>query len=1247
MKILNIRFKNLNSLVGEWEIDLTDPAYTSNGIFAITGPTGAGKTTILDAICLALYGQTPRLGRVTKSGNEIMSQQTGECFSEVTFETQSGRFRCHWSQHRARKKPGGDLQSPKHEMAEADSGNILQASLRGVTEQVEATTGMNFERFTRSMLLAQGGFDVFLQADPGDRSPILEQLTGTEIYSQISKSVHERRSEEGKKLEILQAELDGVQLLSAEDEQQLKASLEQKIPQETDLAKQVDQKRAAIAWLDRIEGLENELALLDGKKQDLLTHQAAFKPELEKLESAKQALELAAEYTRLDLLRRGQEADRQGLSDCQKALPEKETEVQQAEETLKQANEDLLQKKNEQKETLLVIRKVRELDFKFGEKEASIKGILNSIAERDKTLDAMRIKNSEDCCELDSKKKALDAVLKAIDKSKADEGLVEHLAGIRTRFDTLCEVDVKHRDQLNELSIAEAQKSEAHQCWNEQSTSLEAAKKEFFRLQERLGQQQGELNQILAGREISDWRDSLFSIRERRDVLIRISESIKSVTDFRSMLCELNKQDEALNAQKGLLLNHVQVQTEKQAALEKEMSGLETQLSRINKILDFEEHRHQLQEGESCPLCGAEEHPFAEGNVPVPDETTTALNRVRADLKHASESLSGFKIKQAENLKDLAQVSTQRKEIAEKIDTEEVHVHEGAAILAIDGFDKEGEKALTLEWALELLAKALPGLQQENDDNLERASKVVQTAEGGEKDIVTMREAMEKARETAVQLERESQTANHKKESAELAVERANKEVAMLAATVQKSQDELLRELSKYGIKHLALDALAPCDRIGVLSELTTRRDQWLSHLRSKTDIEKQLPTLVFQTQHQAEQITQLEGELKKQRGDFEALTRERDDLTRSRQTLFGDKSPDDEESRLSSVIDQCDKHLDDSRQRLNSASQELDKLKNRFETIEKTMLTRAEKLKTEEAAFQARLGLFGFSDEVDYQAACLPEDERKILMQQAQQLTTEQTALDAMHLEKTTLLKTEQQKQVTDQPRERLAQALETLVNSLKELQQMLGGIQQKLKDNNDLRCKQQERAKAIDAQKRESSRWDTLHELIGSADGKKYRNFAQGLTFEMMVGHANRQLQKMTDRYLLIRDDRQPLELNVVDSYQAGETRSTKNLSGGESFIVSLSLALGLSHMASKNVRVDSLFLDEGFGTLDEDALDTALETLAGLQEDGKLIGVISHVSTLKERISTRIQVIPHTGGRSVISGPGCSKPDQEPGI
>ena len=124
---------------------------------------------------------------------------------------------------------------------------------------------------------------------------------------------------------------------------------------------------------------------------------------------------------------------------------------------------------------------------------------------------------------------------------------------------------------------------------------------------------------------------------------------------------------------------------------------------------------------------------------------------------------------------------------------------------------------------------------------------------------------------------------------------------------------------------------------------------------------------------------------------------------------------------------------------------------------------------------------------------------------------------------------------------------------------------------------------------------------------------------------------LARLSERYTLLRDKENPLELNVCDSDQAGEIRSTRNLSGGESFIVSLALALGLSSMASRTVRLDSLFLDEGFGALDEDSLDVALDVLASLPDDGKVIGIISHVSSLKERIRKSIQVISMAGGRS----------------
>ena len=218
MRIQNIRFQNLNSLTGIWEIDLTRPDFVSAGIFAITGSTGAGKTTILDAICLALYGRTPRLKTLSDSENEIMSRQTGECMAEVVFQIASGRrYRCHWSQRRARKSPEGRLQAARHEIADADSGQIICAQKRDMARVVTEITGLDFDRFTRSMMLAQGGFSAFLDASADSRAPILESITGTEKYSRISMLVHERHRQEKLLLEDMRKELAGKPLLPADE----------------------------------------------------------------------------------------------------------------------------------------------------------------------------------------------------------------------------------------------------------------------------------------------------------------------------------------------------------------------------------------------------------------------------------------------------------------------------------------------------------------------------------------------------------------------------------------------------------------------------------------------------------------------------------------------------------------------------------------------------------------------------------------------------------------------------------------------------------------------------------------------------------------------------------------------------------------------------------------------------------------------------------------------------------------------
>src|SRR5690606_9151450 len=168
MKILSLRLKNLNSLKGEWKIDFTREPFASSGLFAITGPTGAGKTTLLDALCLALYHRTPRMSSLSASGNELMTRHTADCLAEVEFAVRGTAYRAFWSQRRARDRAEGALQAPRVELARLD-GQIITDRINDKLRETERLTGLDFERFTKSMLLAQGGFAAFLEASANQR----------------------------------------------------------------------------------------------------------------------------------------------------------------------------------------------------------------------------------------------------------------------------------------------------------------------------------------------------------------------------------------------------------------------------------------------------------------------------------------------------------------------------------------------------------------------------------------------------------------------------------------------------------------------------------------------------------------------------------------------------------------------------------------------------------------------------------------------------------------------------------------------------------------------------------------------------------------------------------------------------------------------------------------------------------------------------------------------------------------------
>jgi exonuclease SbcC len=203
--------------------------------------------------------------------------------------------------------------------------------------------------------------------------------------------------------------------------------------------------------------------------------------------------------------------------------------------------------------------------------------------------------------------------------------------------------------------------------------------------------------------------------------------------------------------------------------------------------------------------------------------------------------------------------------------------------------------------------------------------------------------------------------------------------------------------------------------------------------------------------------------------------------------------------------------------------------------------------------------------------------------------------------------------------------------------LQQTIGQVQEKLTQQEKLRQEAEVIIQQINAQEQEFKRWSKLNDLIGSADGKKFRSFAQGLTLRKLIGLANAHLLELNGRYIIQKRADEDLELEIIDTYQANNIRSMRTLSGGESFLVSLALALGLSELAGRNTSIQSLFIDEGFGSLDENSLDLAISTLENLQSTGKTIGIISHVKELKERIGVQIQLRKQSNGFSKLEVSG----------
>ena len=1270
MKILRIGGKNLASLAGEFEVDFESEPLVTAGLFAISGPTGAGKSTLLDALCLALYDATPRLIKGPRVGNylpdvgdetlsvadrrTLMRRGTADAFAEVDFVgNDEQRYRARWSVRRSRNRAAGALQPSTMSLQQLPGLQVLGGTKTEVLAEVERRIGLSFEQFTRSVLLAQNEFSAFLRTDENERGELLETLTGSAVYSDISRRAYERWRVEQEAMRRLTARLQDQAPLSPDERTELDAGHAAAQAALTAAEARRAGLERQLRWhqeLDRLRAAETQADGALARARTDVDAASERRRRLATLDAVQPARALVADLNRLAGEQRQVQAQlAAGEHDLARALDAQ----QQAARGLMDAERKLEAAQDAQRAAAPQLDRAKALD-------ATLDTLAPAHAKARTAADGVRTEAGQAQAALQAKAAELEASRRTLHETGAwlaAQVARETLATQWTRWDQrLAQAEQAARqDAASGKALDDARVGAEQAAAMAQRTAHALASSiELLDVRDAARTQATDALQGIDGDALRAERRTL---DKRREHLASLDHTWQALRTHRGRRADLDAQAAQATQARAGAQDGLDAARTAGIALDAAVAQAERMLKSAQLACadGVEKLRATLVDGDACPVCGGTEHPYRHQDDrlhAVLDNLSAELAARRAELRANVDQQAGQRAAFDAAGERLAALARERDSLA-------------AALAQLDA-----------EWADNPLAAEAPG----EDDGIDARGRWLAA------ELAALRTSYEDLETRDADLRR----AVLARDAAQQAWDQANREHARLLDAAQTAQGTLARldaEIAalaarRDGAAAALAELLAELDPVlaeacGDAWQGHWQRDpagwrqarahdagEWTDQAARQARLQGAIGTLEAEHAALAGRVEHARRRLADTDAEFARLDAELAARRAERAELFEGRAARDVEQVLAAAVSAAR----DALNACQAASLQAAQSEARVRAAQAQAAARITDLQGELADAGERLAQwihdFDGSDPAldsvaneQQLAALLQVGAGWVVQERAalQELDTAERQATAVLAERRT------QREQHERLREDVApphvateadgnaddgqaQDVDTVAAALRRAQterdgahESAAGLAMRIREDDQRRERARAMMAEIERQRAIEDRWAKLAELIGSADGKKFRNYAQQFTLDVLLGYANTHLSQLARRYRLERvvsTAGPSLSLMVRDQDMGGEVRSVNSLSGGESFLVSLALALGLASLSSNRVKVESLFIDEGFGSLDSDTLGVAMDALDALQSLGRKVGVISHVQEMTERIATKVLVRPAGGGSSAVT-------------